>query len=124
MILYSESRGRQSVNWNERLNAIVDTSKPNVDHLEINRWKNEAGSWVTCAVGNACDVIPRKGDGEPVDNRLRKLGIDFYQKMTRVYFASSEGVYERVVVAAYGARKVLTSIEERSSELISQINGE
>ena len=137
MSVYSESRGADpinwntrlnaiidTINWNTRLNAIIDTSKETPSESEIGKWKNESESWVTCAVGNACDVIPRCEKGRPYDEELAELGVKFYHNMKKVYESSHYNRPEGVILGAAMARKTLSKIEARISELIEQVNSE
>lgn len=40
-----------------------------------------AGNWPTCACGQLCQVLERKHDGTPIDERLQFLGMRFYQQV-------------------------------------------
>lgn len=76
----------------------------------FNDWataENEASSWVTCACGNQCSVIPRASSGVPVDSKLATLGFNFTREIR--HRESSE------------ALKTLRQIEKRSTTLIAEI---
>ncbi len=63
--------------------------------------------WVSCAVGNQCDIIPRDSNGAPKDGILHGLGVEFSIDIDNKNYT--------------GAKEVLEKIETRSAELISKI---
>lgn len=75
---YAESKGKPKFDWWEFLRndpaSISDASWEYAEEL--------AQSWVTCACGTQCDIIPRKEglpsntDGSPVDEVLATMGGD------------------------------------------------
>lgn len=91
-------------NWNREL-AYVHL------HPRTKRWeklKILASSWVTCACGNTCVVIPREKDtGVPYDKTLSRLGIEFYNAILNK--------------RASKALLVLDRIEKRSQLIINRI---
>lgn len=59
----------RAFDWNAFLN------KKNIEHYEWAYARIKAGSWVSCACGNQCSIIPRYGmDDEPKDIILSDLG--------------------------------------------------
>lgn len=98
METYTEKMGNNPFNWFDKLNS----KKINWDEL-----KHKANSWVTCACGNLCDVIPRDEMGVPDDFELVSLGIDFSYEVERQDSVS--------------ALNVLNKIEKRSAELIYKL---
>lgn len=68
---------------------------------------DNSGTWISCACGNACAIIPRNCDGEPIDVKLSRLGILFYEAIALEHDFST-------------AIKVLHEIEDRSKILIAQ----
>lgn len=101
MKTYSESKGEEPFNWNEFLN------KENITEEEWDNAESLADSWVTCACGNQCDVIPRDYFGEPKDWELFKLGNNFAKAIESKNINS--------------AKEILKDIEERSAYLINEI---
>ena len=77
--------------------------------------KERSLSWVTCACGNQCAIIPRdiiphnRVPSRPLDSKLYKLGDDF-----------ANAVIDEDVKGALG---LLDAIELRSAELIAEIKG-
>lgn len=65
---YSENEGEKPFDWNKALSSSV------IDSRTWNKLKKLANSWVTCACGNQCAIIPREDWGEPVDDILARLG--------------------------------------------------
>ena len=100
MNTYSEKRGYTKFNWWDALN---DPSKYYHNYLA-----SISGSWVTCACGNQCDILPRSEAGEPEDIELRNLGLRFNLLVMRYEWDK--------------AKETLAKIEKRSSFLIKQIN--
>lgn len=101
MKTYSEREGEEPFNWNEFLN------KKNISKEEWDNAESLADSWVTCACGNQCDVIPRDCFGGPKDRELFRLGYNFYKVI------GSKDINS--------AKEILKAIEERSAYLINEI---
>lgn len=103
---YSETQGVPSFDWWKALNNPESHGTYNM--------AMRAKSWVTCACGNQCAIIPRHEgqrsmfwmDGEPLDVKLSDLGVEFYG-------AVSSGLFE-------DAKGVLREIEARSAVLIAE----
>lgn len=98
---YSETQGVPAFDWWKALE-----NPQNHSHWDLCAL---AQSWVTCACGNQCAIIPRdvhaRYPGQPVDEGLSALGIRFHSLV--------EGAcWER-------AKGVLAEIEARSEILIT-----
>lgn len=104
---YAESQNEAPFDWNEFLERAI---KGDISHSEHLKAIKLANSWVTCACGNQCSSVPRFEGGRPFDMRLGLMGIEF---MTSVEFG-----YWR------NAKEILERIEERSVELIREINAQ
>lgn len=91
----------EKFNWYEQL------SKPEISNHEWVVMNTKASSWVTCAVGNLCDIIPRSDSGEPEDKILLRYGVQFM-----------EYVCERNVDKSI---ETLNKIENRSKMVINRI---
>ena len=61
----------EKIDWNKFLNKENITEEEWIQACELSE------NWVTCAVGNLCDRIPRLRSGCPEDSRLFNLGSDF-----------------------------------------------
>jgi len=102
MITYIQTKGNKPFNWFEVL------KREKIDRKKWNNLAKLSVSWVTCAVGNQCSIIPRDDmDGEPMDNKLKVLGFNFHQ------YIKTEN--------RKGALDILEKIEIRSSEIIQEI---
>ena len=111
---YCEVKTGKSINWYDRLNELKQLKR--LKHYSYStkhyQYHHEACSWVTCACGNMCDIIPRvtndefSGPGRPQDHELAQLGAAFPK------FISADD-YE-------GALDCLDKIEKRSEILIQQ----
>lgn len=109
---YSEVRGRPPIDWNDRIKKMADgiVKEHSAEHAH---YRSDSGSWVTCACGNQCNIIPRHksskyhNEGTPLDNILETLGVDFHRAI--------QNFNPKV------AGQVLERIEERSAYLIKEI---
>lgn len=102
-LTYTEEQGRAPFDWREKLND-AKAGLP-TDYQEL---FDRSSTWVTCAVGNQCAIIPRTPPwGEPDDARLAALGIEFH-------YAVLESDWSR-------ALRILTLIEIRSAYLIKEL---
>ena len=103
MKTYTETQGKKPFDCNAFLN------KEEISEQEWEYAENLAGSWVTCACGNQCDVIERRPiNGVPKDEELFNLGMWF-----------SVSIDNKDIEKA---KETLLKIEKRSAELINQIN--
>jgi hypothetical protein len=99
-VTYAMKSEANIIDWNARLNSNPD----DVSDATWKEWRLEASSWVTCAVGNTCSIIPRGFTGAPLDLKLYRLGNMFY-----------ESIADKDL---YNARENLDKIEARSRTLI------
>lgn len=99
---YTVNSGKPVFDWRKALKKAISRKQKRSPSLTA-----KSKSWVTCACGNQCAVIPRDSAGGPRDNRLNRLGVVFYEHV-------SEGRFENGL-------KTLEEIEKRSSELLSVI---
>jgi hypothetical protein len=102
------------VNWHEKLDKLIKLKKNAKMADENRKYTDEyyqachlSGCWVTCACGNQCSEIPRRGNGTPEDRHLASLGSTFYNHILNEHFES--------------AKKTLAAIEIRSEELLREI---
>lgn len=100
MKTFSETKNKKPFDWNAFLIQKEITDK------EWKKAKRLAQSWVTCACGNQCSIIPRDNNYIPKDTKLALLGSSFYKKIL------NEDVKE--------AKKILKILETRSIILINQ----
>lgn len=109
---YSEARKQAPFNWFEFLNKKTYSSQ------ELEAAVERAGSWVTCAVGNQCDIIPRSYS-QPEDRILFSEGINFCRLLNNMYeYWDNKKDIERYRKEAI---KSLQKIEERSFFLITEL---
>ena len=99
---YSEKKGKTAFDWNSFLQNPPE--KGSEDHSNSS---NLSGSWVTCACGNLCDIIPRSILGRPEDFLLEKLGFIFHEYVNAADFIN--------------AKNTLYLIEKRSEEIIFEL---
>jgi hypothetical protein len=96
---YAESKRRPIFDWNEFLN------KEEMANDEWAHAEDLSSSWVTCACGNMCDVIPREKGGRPLDINLDVYGMNF-----------SDAIENK---DKEEAKRILVLIELRSQYLIN-----
>lgn len=107
---FCEALGKKPFDWNEFLEKAISKS---ISEEEYNKACKLSGSWVTCAVGNQCAIIPRDLRSPmpaPIDDQLGFLG----------------GIFHCCIVDReyLEARHILGKIEIRSAQIISQIRKE
>lgn len=106
MASYTKKSGKKDFDWNKFLN------KRTITDLEWIKSKEKAASWVSCACGEQCSVIPRTGEGAPLDKKLLELG-------------GAGGFYGAIADRDIKRSKAfLAKIEKRSAFLINQIRKE
>lgn len=96
--------GKIVVNWDWELMQLKQNPQ------DTHRWHKlviASASWVTCACGEQCAIIPRDGSGKPLDPELAKYGVGFNAAIEDQDRAT--------------ARFYLNKIEERASVLIKEI---
>lgn len=71
---FTETREEKTFDWNSALSK--DCKEINLK--ESCKLESLAKSWVTCACGNQCYIIPRYNDGRPKDEKLSILGESFH----------------------------------------------
>lgn len=108
MKTYAESQREQTFDWNKFLNKEFHS------YGELKQGLKLSSSWVTCACGNQCAIIPRLRNGEPIDEHLRTLGRQFSIAINNMF---SVNYYENSKVLA---KAILRDIEKRSLILIDQ----
>lgn len=79
--IYDETVNQVAFDWNKFLEEATQRH-PNSD--EHDRVTYLAESWMTCACGNQCAIIPRSAkNGSPNDAELCELGYQFYKSIQR-----------------------------------------
>jgi hypothetical protein len=112
---YSVVQGKSATNWWHQLDKLekiaairTDRSLTSEEMNNISVIRSQAASWITCACGNQCSILPRDQVGAPEDKELASLGLDFYRQVN--------------AWDAPTARLTLEKIEKRSAYLIAQMN--
>lgn len=115
--IYCQERIEKIIDWWDRIEQI-----PYVDIKTLENWVNESNSWVTCACGNQCAIIPRDKMGEPEDYVLFDLGMKFNDLMEGVLNIIDDpaALDDNINYLKY----TLENIEKRSAYLIEKIKAE
>jgi hypothetical protein len=101
---YSETRQCESFDWHSVLDYLIGTHDGEAVRVaQEYELSSKSANWITCACGNQCAVIPRHGDGTPVDETLLALGLDFTEAVQSYNYKT--------------AQRILGIIERRSAEL-------
>jgi hypothetical protein len=128
MKTYAHQNGEDALDWNKLLTEVQIA-----DIAALCRMSQWAKSWVTCACGQQCAVIPRKDSGCPKDVTLAIHGADFSSMLnnmrdTAYVFNYNHGhVGERdsarrsFEALRFNAKAKLASIEQRSAEVLALI---
>jgi len=74
MKTYSQTKKMNKFNWYDFLSRAIEGK---AKESEIVDAQDNSFSWVTCAVGNQCAIIPRDAEGGPLDGTLYDLGVIF-----------------------------------------------
>lgn len=114
---YSELHSEAPFNWAKALSRPV----AEIDEEETLDMSVRAESWVTCAVGNQCQTILRKPWGEPTDEELSILGVEFANTLDRLNELKEEGQEEKAERCRLEAIKILGKIETRSTEILIEM---
>lgn len=99
---YAETQGKPPFNWKAFL-----SNPPALWSTEHGAAARLSESWVTCACGNQCDIIPRNDGNAPEDAELYALGMQFTGAVAGGFW--------------FEARTTLAAIERRSAELIATL---
>jgi hypothetical protein len=105
-ITYTASKGKKPINWFKTLNSLIHDDS-NLTDKQFLAFVNLSKSWVTCACGTQCSILPRYRDGTPCDLLLNELGLKFYADITNRAWTR--------------ALKTLSKIEKRSCFLLKQM---
>ncbi|WP_396190254.1 hypothetical protein [Flavobacterium sp.] len=70
-----------------------------------------SSSWVTCACGNQCSVIPRYKKGEPRDTHLSQQGYNFFLAIQTQDWAWAKACLYLIEVRAI---ELIKEVEERN----------
>lgn len=109
MKTYTQINNKKPFDWNKFLDRAIKGKTTEDENIEA---ENLAQSWVTCACGNQCAIIPRHPcdsiapEGTPMDEQLAELGQEFFFAIEDEDFKS--------------AKHILKRIEKRSAKIIEQ----
>ena len=133
---YVETKSKKPFDWNKTLAKDCKDMKES----ELEKLRNLSASWVTCACGTQCAIIPRAkkdthdhNQHEPLDDKLSTLGANFHSEGVHEmaaqlgnYFTTHGDVWandrkeylKNANAARLKAIRILKQIEKRSSQLI------
>ncbi len=115
---YVLTRGRaKPFDWN----AFLANPCQKMDCGELLHASTLAGSWVTCACGNQCAVLPRNENAAPQDGTLYELGKSFSSLIDRLQEKCLQGDCEAGERYRERAQECLEHIELRSAELLMEL---
>lgn len=118
---YCEHNDGRGVDWHEIIRRLRIAD---YDTFDLQQWQTYARSWVTCAVGNQCAIIPRttrdihsvSNIGTPLDAQLRDLGQAFSDCFEHLVDKAENDC--DVECEIDGLEDYLEAIEQRSAILI------
>lgn len=118
-LTYAVSKGVDYFDWNEFLSQPCE--EMGTISYEILK---KSGSWVTCACGSQCDIIPRDEIGKPLDDNLNELGSRFHTEgihpMYDYMMLNSNSKFVEANHCRLVAIELLKLIESRSTILIEK----
>lgn len=97
---FAATSRKTPIDWFKRL-----SNRRTISKAQITSWSKDSKSWVTCACGVQCAIIPRGESGRPHDDKLAELGGKFH---VQIEYGNPQK-----------ALSVLKRIEKRSLELIN-----
>jgi len=115
MKTYAESIGQKPFNWLEFLRRNYWTA------LDLHEALLLSEVWPTCACGNQCASLPRTNVGAPMDDELAELGARFYTEISRAWRHYAEADADDVRGCMKWALDTFQKIEERSAQLLAEI---
>jgi hypothetical protein len=110
MNIHNDTKVKQW-NWNEVLTLPLDR----YDRKMLIEMSSRAGDWVTCAVGNLCESLPRNEINCPRDFILQDQGREFARQ---IKYLGTCGTEETLKWGLHHARAILEAIEKRAQELL------
>jgi hypothetical protein len=100
MITFAEKQGEIVYDWWHYLEQ-----NPDEVSIEDKKYARQLSkSWVTCACGGQDDRIARTFSGEPLDQKLNSLGLQFHVAINNDHFEE--------------AKEILREIQKRSAEIV------
>lgn len=114
-ISYREQKKAPAFDWHEFLN------REEYCYADLDLASIKASSWVMCAVGSQCSIIPRFHSGRPMDAELEDLGCRFMTRIDEMRYYEQCNVPNMLFDAQSQARYLLQKIEERSAFLIEEL---
>lgn len=105
----------------ERIGGVTPTDKYDLEELTA-----LAAAWPTCACGNMCEVLPRRGTGNnppPVDSWLTDLGQSFYESILQAKKEEKQGNRPETLEWLSNALRTMERIETRTVELLVRDHG-
>jgi hypothetical protein len=79
-----------------------------------------AGYWMSCACGELDEHIKKNGDGSPIDETLRKVGLEFAEWIDADFDEDYVVLCNGIQNQFHGAAVSLVAIEKRSIELLKE----
>lgn len=131
---YSQLQGKPKINYFTALataKRLIERAIEAMDNNPDNNWKKEGmvlnqylltlteytRDWMSCAVGNQCDIIPRTAAGWPLDETLEELGLLFNRQIINLYERST---LEDKLLILESASTTLWTIEEEAARVIKE----
>lgn len=98
---YAETQGATPFDWNAALNAAIEKEPTRQKRFEL---EEKASSWVTCACGNTCAIIPRSRykytNDAPVDVELLELGLWFNTSVVNQNWNKAKVILQQIELRA------------------------
>lgn len=118
-----KNKAGTAVNWPKVLRRVGEIGKKKVKTEKETAFLSLAtrlsGHWVTCACGNQCSIIPRDASGEPYNDKLNVLGLEFFEHVERAEWRINEK--SSPYHALRSAAATLNKIEKESTKLVKDI---
>jgi hypothetical protein len=109
---FAETNNQTPFDWNKALQQ----DPAEISEAQLAELNALSKSWVTCACGNQCHIIPRGEAGAPEDDLLNGLGRSFYNVIHHVYYAKNfDSTEEEINDMRQGFARARDTCKNRSS---------
>lgn len=101
--------------------VLYNLTYENANEIELTILEEAAGNWKICACGNLCRYIPRTLIYKPEDEKLRLLGMSFFQSISSL---KSYHLVEKKIAfleELKNAREIHQNIEARAVVVLQEL---
>jgi hypothetical protein len=112
-----EQQKGESFDWNKFLKNAIRRKTP-MDMEEHYKAIDRSKSWVTCACGNQCSIIPRDSVGAPIDNDLADLGKQFFWDIKNENWTKAKNTLRQIEIKSI---QLIQEEANKSMQILSDL---